>query len=220
MNDLPDLHFAENISSNLWHILRSVKNRQFSNIWQRREALKIMTEMRLDNHPSGYPDPKAVSRLTWLIRYEKFQLVREKGRDATEVAEIQSMIDVLKKMLSAAWEVRPHVVYKPTWREKLAYTSLGDVLVIILSGNVPLLQIIFAVSPFVILITSIGLIVFTLKVARWSYLALPTCISILFLLFYGLLEIGIICYHAPRQPLNTCISQYHQTKAVRTDYVR
>lgn len=183
MNDLPDPDRAGTISTSLWHILKKVKQMVFSASWRRRDALKVITEMRLDNHPSGYPDPDAVSALAYHIRQEKFQLVREKGRGTAEEAEIQSMIDALKKMQSAALRVRPRVVHTPTWRDK----GIVDVVILILMFFIPLLQIIFTVSLPVRIYTLGGLIVLTILGEGRILDELTTRISMSLLSFFYVL---------------------------------
>lgn len=187
MNDLPDPDCAGNISSSLWHILRNVKEMVFSASWRRRAALKVITEMRLDNHPSGYPDPDAVSALAYHIRQQKFQLVRERGRGTTEEAEIQSMIDALKKMQSEALRVRPRIGYAPTWCPKgptWRYTGIVDGVILILMFFIPLLQIIFAVSLSVRTYTLCGLTVLIILEDGRSHDELTTRISMYILIFF------------------------------------
>lgn len=130
MNNLPEMN-ATDIDTGLWRILRDVKTRTFADIRKRQLVLRLITEMRLSKHPSGYPDPAEISMLTRFIRDEKFRIVREQGRDDPSAAEIQHLIDVLKQLEAAARQVRPVCVSQLPWYR--AWAGLPGMIVMLIS---------------------------------------------------------------------------------------
>jgi hypothetical protein len=156
MNILPGLN-ATVIDTGLWHILRNAKTRTFADVRKRHLVLRLITEMRLDNHPSGYPDPVNISMLTHYIRDEKFRIVREQGRGSSAAAEIQQLIDWLKRLEKAALEARPVSVSRLPW-----YRAWSDLAGIILMLASPAFLALVVYRP-------------------------PDCISVLTLIVYALL---------------------------------
>lgn len=98
MNDLSGQSVADDVSASLWYILQHVKAHSFPDVCTRIYTLKLLMKMRMDGHPSGHPAPEDISSLAYSIRQEKFRLVRATGRDGHAVAEIQHVIDALKRM--------------------------------------------------------------------------------------------------------------------------
>lgn len=130
MNLRPGLN-ATVIDTGLWHILTNARTRTFADVRKRQLVLRLITEMRLDNHPSGYPDPTDISMLTHYIREEKFRIVREQGRGSSAAAEIQQLIDWLKRLEKAAIEARPVSVSRLPWYR--AWAGLAGMILLLIS---------------------------------------------------------------------------------------
>lgn len=97
----------KNISLYLWYVIKWTSAHEFADITARNNVLRQVTAMRLSAHPSGYPDPADISMLIHCIRDEKFRIVRERGRGDSAAAEIQCLIDALKRLEAAALQARP-----------------------------------------------------------------------------------------------------------------
>lgn len=108
-------------------------------------VLMLLDEMEVDSHPSGYPDPDQLERAIRTLRKDKFRQVREKGRRAPIVAEIQTMINWLKDINTQAKAVRPEKIETSMWLSRDWNISLAGVVlwmgwlllqvVIILAGH-------------------------------------------------------------------------------------
>lgn len=113
----------------------------------------------------------------------------ERGRGTAEEAEIQSMIDALKKIQSAALRVRPRVGNAPTWcKNAPAWRNQGivDGVILILMFFIPLLQIMLAVSLSVRTYTLCGLSVLIILGDGRIQDELTTQISMYILIFFCL----------------------------------
>ena len=115
MINQPSMAFEKNVSLNLWYVTKWASFHAFADIRVRNNVLSQVAAMRLDTHPSGYPDPAEISILTHYIRDEKFRIVRERGRRDAAAAEIQHLIDVLKRLEAAALQARPVNVTRAPW---------------------------------------------------------------------------------------------------------
>lgn len=115
MSNMSERGINDDVNACLWHALQHVRENRFTKPDKRRLLLKLITEMRLTHHPSGYPDPAEISMLTHLIRAEKFLIVREQGRGSSAAADIQHLIDKLKRLETAALQARPVNVSRLPW---------------------------------------------------------------------------------------------------------
>lgn len=131
MNDMPENAHTDDVNACLWGVRQHVRDHRFTKADKRRLLLKLITEMRLDNHPSGYPDPAEISMLTHLIRAEKFIIVRNQGRGSSAAAEIQHLIDCLKRLEKAALQARPVSVSRQPWYRE--WSGLAGMVLMLIS---------------------------------------------------------------------------------------
>lgn len=104
----------------LWAIRRQIVRQCSISTSERNRMLKAVFRMSTDRHVSGYPDPGEVSMLTYAIRQEKFRIVREQGHGDPAVAEIQRLIDVLKRLEAVARQARPVSMSRLPWHRECA----------------------------------------------------------------------------------------------------
>ncbi|WP_336732238.1 hypothetical protein [Pantoea ananatis] len=115
MINQPSMAFENNSSLYLMYVTEWASFHAFADISVRNNVLSQVAAMRLDTHPSGCPDPAEISILTRYIRGEKFRIVRERGRGDSAAAEIQRLIDVLKRLEAAALQARPVNMSRAPW---------------------------------------------------------------------------------------------------------
>lgn len=120
-----------NISRCLWYATKWARSHEFTDIKARNNVLKQIAAMRLDAHPSGYPEPTEISMLTRGVRNEKFRIVRERGRGSSAEAEIQHLIDVLRRLEAAARQARPVSVSRLPWYR--AWSGLAGMVLMLIS---------------------------------------------------------------------------------------
>ncbi len=96
--------------------------------------LKALRALSDGTRYHGYPEPEATEAVIYLMRQEKFRLVRESGKSAPVVEDIQSMIDELKLLVRLAYAARQEKTEIQKWInrpwERTSYTGVCVLIVI------------------------------------------------------------------------------------------
>lgn len=108
------------IHNELLSIHHSLSER-FNHLESTPAALTLIEDMLNDSHPSGLPEPDALSWAAYYLRKEKFKAVRETEGPSALAADIQTLITRLKCLKQQAELARPATTISVTrgrWRDR------------------------------------------------------------------------------------------------------
>lgn len=131
MNNQSSPLCEQNVSRCLFYVKKWASNHEFTDIKARNNLLRQIAAMRLSAHPSDYSELAEISMLTCSVRDEKFRIVRERGRGDPTAAEIQLLLDMLKRLKAAALQARPVSVSRLPWYR--AWASMAGLMLMLMS---------------------------------------------------------------------------------------
>lgn len=77
-------------------VFHRMNARPFTRLCEKIDMQRGITDIQWMLHHQYYPSPGQIGFIIFLLRDEKFRVVREEGRQSFLAVEIQSLIDVLK----------------------------------------------------------------------------------------------------------------------------